>query len=98
MILTSSTIFQASGAPALWFAAGCVLGLLYFGVLWWNVRLLTSGAKPVMAALLGAVRFGGLGCVLFLACHSGVLPLLAMMLGVLAGRAVVVRRLRPEAP
>lgn len=87
----------ANCALLLWFAAGCGLGLLYFGILWWNVRLLTSGAKPVMAALLGAVRFAGLGVSLFLATISGVLPLLCMVLGVLAGRRVVMRRLRREA-
>lgn len=97
MTLASFGTFQASCALVLWFAAGCGLGLLYFGVLWWNVRLLTSGAKPVMAALLGAVRFGGLGLALFLASDFGALPLLAVVLGVLAGRVVVVRRLRPEA-
>ncbi len=87
----------ANCALVLWFAAGCGLGLLYFGVLWWNVRLLTSGTKPVMAVLLGLARFAGLGFALFLASHSGVLPLLSMGCGVLAGRGVVVRRLRPEA-
>ncbi|MDR3505850.1 MAG: ATP synthase subunit I [Acidocella sp.] len=97
MTLAGLDVSPQSYRLVLWFAAGCGLGLLYFGVLWWNVRLLTSGAKPVMAALLGALRFAGLGVVLFVASHAGVLPLLAMVLGVLAGRGVVVRRLRPEA-
>jgi hypothetical protein len=97
MTLASLDVFRQSCALGLWFIAGCGLGLLYFRVLWWNVRLLTSGAKPVMAALLGAARFAGLGFALFLASHSGVLPLLAMVLGVLVGRGAVVRRLRPEA-
>jgi hypothetical protein len=90
-------MIRANFVLMLWFAAGCGLGALYFAMLWWNVRLLAGGAKPGMAALLGGARFAGLGLALFLASHAGGLPLLCMAAGVLAGRAVVVRRLRPEA-
>jgi len=97
MTLAESEVLQVSRHLVPWLAAGYGLGLLYFRMLWWNVRLLTSGARPVVAALLGAARFAGLGVILFLASRCGAQPLLVMALGVLAGRAAVLRRLRPEA-
>ena len=73
------------------FAVGAVLGALHFGSLWWTVSLYGRGAWLAAAgAQLG--RFAILGVALFAVAQLGALPLLAAGVGVLAARAVVVRR------
>ncbi|WP_031404804.1 ATP synthase subunit I [Thiomonas sp. FB-Cd] len=74
--------------------AGVLLGVVYFRALWWNVQLMGHGGRTAAAIglMIGrlALMIGALG----LASRDGALPLLLMALGVLAGRAFVVRRLR----
>lgn len=79
-------------------AAGFGLGLLYFRGVWWNVRLFASGGRVVTAIALGLGRFILLGGLLALAALEGALPLLAMALGVLVARPLVMRRVREAAP
>jgi F1F0 ATPase subunit 2 len=75
-------------------AGGLMLGLLYFGTLWWNTRLLSLTGHAKVAAALMIGRFLALGGLLSLASLEGALPLLGMALGVLFGRAVIMHRLR----
>ncbi len=79
-------------------AAGLGLGLLYFRGVWWNARLFASGGRVTTAIALGLGRFILLGGLLALAALEGALPLLAMALGVLIARPMVMRRVREAAP
>ena len=76
------------------FAAGIVLGAVYFHGLWWNARLFAEGAslKVTIGLLIG--RFVILGGLLTLASLEGAMPLLVMALGVLVARFAVMHRLR----
>ena len=79
--------------------AGILLGLVYFRGLWWNARLFTAGGHAPTAILLMVGRIALLGGLLTLASLEGAAPLLAMALGVLIARALVMRRLsRPVIP
>ena len=75
------------------FAAGALLGALHFGSLWWAVSLYGSGA-PLKAIAAQLLRFAILGAALFAIAMEGALPLIAAGLGLLAARAIVVRRVR----
>ena len=78
--------------------AGLGLGVLYFHGIWWNARLFASGGRVTTAIVLSLGRFSLLGGLLALAALEGVLPLLAMALGVLIARPLVIRRMREAAP
>ncbi|MGB7973012.1 MAG: ATP synthase subunit I [Roseiarcus sp.] len=80
------------------FAAGFGLGMVYFRGVWWNARLFASGGRVTAAIALGLGRFILLGGLLALAALEGALPLLAMALGVLVARPLVMRRVREAAP
>jgi F1F0 ATPase subunit 2 len=77
-----------------YFAAGTVLGILYFGALWWNARLFAAGgrARTIVLATIG--RFALLGGLLALASQEGAMPLLLMALGVFAGRFMIMSKVR----
>jgi hypothetical protein len=79
------------------FAIGVVLGLAYFRSLWWSAQLLAAGA-PTRTAAWMAGRLTLLACVLALTSFEGATALLATGLGVMAGRAIVLRRVRQAAP
>jgi F1F0 ATPase subunit 2 len=79
-------------------ALGAALGWLYFRGLWWNVRRFVEGRHPALTIALGVARFLALGAVLLLTSLEGAMPLLATALGLLAARAVVLRRLRQVPP
>jgi hypothetical protein len=77
---------------ALWLAGGVVLGLAYFALIRRSAALIVSPrGGPWLALGLGLVRMGGLAAMLLLAVLQGAGPLLAMALGVLAGRVAVMR-------
>ncbi|MDB5362140.1 MAG: hypothetical protein JWO51_3437 [Rhodospirillales bacterium] len=78
--------------------AGILLGLLYFGGLWWNARLFAAGGHATTSILLMVGRIALLGGLLTLASLEGAGPLLVMALGVLIARAVVMRRLPDLTP
>jgi F1F0 ATPase subunit 2 len=78
--------------------AGVVLGILYFRGLWWSVRRFSDGGNLVATIALMIGRFVLLGGLMTLASLEGALPLLVLTLGVLAARAVVIRRVREVAP
>ena len=78
---------------AAYLVAGILLGLLYFGGLWWNARLFAAGGHVATSILLIVGRIALLGGLLTLASLEGAGPLLVMALGVLIARAMVMRRL-----
>ena len=71
---------------------GGLLGLIHFGSLWWNARLLTTGNFFPAAGIL-VMRFGLLAVVLFSLAKIGALPMLMAGLGLLLMRRVLLRRL-----
>ena len=73
---------------------GVLLGLVYFSALWWNVQLMGSRGRKAAAIGLMLGRLALMIGLLGLASRDGALPLLLMALGVLIGRAIVMRRLR----
>ena len=74
--------------------AGFVLGIFYFGSLWWSARRFAGhgGLLATIALMIG--RFAVMGGLLTLASLEGALPLLAMALGVLIARFAVMSRVR----
>ena len=79
-------------------AAGIALGMLFFRGLWWQVERLSGDGRVLKTIALMIGRMVVLGGVLTLASLEGALPLLAMALGVIAGRAIVMRKVREAAP
>ena len=78
-------------ALILGFAAGAILGAAHLGSLWWSVVLVRAG-RPVLGVILQALRFVVLAIPLAVIARHGAAPLLAAALGVLAARAVLLRR------
>ncbi len=78
-------------ALILGFAAGAILGAAHLASLWWSVLLLRDG-RPVLGMILQALRFVALALLLAVIARHGAAPLLAAALGVLAARAVLLRR------
>jgi F1F0 ATPase subunit 2 len=89
---------------ALWFflpaqlVAGFAVGVLYFRILWWNVRSLAVGRRIATVIALTGARFVLVAAVLGLGGFEGALPLLATALGLLLARPVVTRQVREAAP
>lgn len=83
---------------ALHLLSGFLLGLLYFQCVRWNARWLASGGRISTTVALGLGRFVLLGLCLTLASLEGALPLLAMALGVLIARPMVMRGAREATP
>ena len=75
-------------------AGGAMLGILYFGSLWWSVSRFIGGGGVMRTIALMILRFIVLGGVLTLASLAGPLHLLIMTLGVFVGRSFVIRRAR----
>ncbi len=76
------------------FAAGLLLGLVYFRGLWWNARLFAAGGRVATTIGLMLGRFVLLGGLLTLVSLEGALPLLVTALGVLVARSMFVRHVR----
>jgi hypothetical protein len=75
-------------------ALGTALGVLYFQTMWRGVRLL-AGRRPLKAVIVAMLaRFAILGGILALTALEGATPLLATALGIMAGRFLVMRRVR----
>jgi len=75
---------------------GGVLGVFHFTTLRMVTNQLVSGASPVRAILLQIVRMALVVAVLAAFTFAGALPLLSCALGVLLGRAIVLRRAPKE--
>ncbi|NDW07116.1 ATP synthase subunit I [Jiella sp. 40Bstr34] len=74
------------------FVAGFALGFAHFGALWHHTCQLVEGRRWGLTAAIALARFALLIGALTFASLQGAAPLLAMTLGLLAGRAVVMRR------
>jgi F1F0 ATPase subunit 2 len=82
--------FQATA----WLCAGALVGAAYFSTLNWNVRLLTFGRPPPVAAALPFGRFLLLAGILSaVADRCGTLPLIAAAAGILVTRTIMTMRL-----
>jgi len=75
------------------FAAGAALGAAHFGSLWWSVVLMRDG-RAALGVAVQALRFVALAAALALIACQGAAPLLAAALGLLAARALLMRRYR----
>ncbi len=78
-------------------AGGLGLGVLYFGSLWWNARMLAGSGRLGTVMAFTVARFTLLGGILTLVSLEGAMPLLMTMLGVLVARSAVLRRAREVA-
>ena len=78
--------------------AGGAFGLLYMGVLWAAVRILTSGQSVWLFAAMGLLRAGLLVGALWLALQIGATAaeLAFGMLGFIAIRLLATRLVKPE--
>jgi F1F0 ATPase subunit 2 len=79
------------GALAIGLAAGAVLGAAHLASLWWSVVLLRDG-RPILGILAQALRFIALAAALAFIARHGAAPLLAAAVGLLAARALLLRR------
>lgn len=73
-------------------AVGVVLGLAYFNLLRWNLRLYF--VAPARAIGLQALRLAALAAVFVLLARLGAWPLLLALAGVMIGRGLVLHRVR----
>jgi F1F0 ATPase subunit 2 len=71
--------------------AGAILGAAHLASLWWSVVLLRDG-RPILGFLAQALRFVALALALAVIARHGAVPLLAAAFGVLATRALLLRR------
>jgi len=79
------------------FAAGAVIGIFYFGGLWWTVRRLARDDHPARLTLLSLLVRTGLSLRAFYVVMGGEWErLMAALLGVMVVRLLMVRRLRPD--
>jgi len=77
-------------------AAGAILGAAHLASLWWSVTLMRDG-RPILGVVVQALRFVALAAALALIARHGAAPLIAAAFGVLAARAVLLRRLEKMA-
>jgi len=78
----------------IWLVAGIALGAVYMYALWRSVRGMQ--AANGWLALVGpmALRLGMAGLLLVFAARHGPLPVIAVLIGFLLTRTVVIRRMR----
>jgi F1F0 ATPase subunit 2 len=79
------------GGLAIGLVAGAVLGVAHLASLWWSVVLMRGG-RPILGFAAQALRFCALASALAFFAHRGAAPLLAAAFGVLASRAILLRR------
>lgn len=80
--------------------AGAAFGLLYMGVLWGAVRLLTAGHSMWLFAVMGLLRAGLLVGALWLAVWTGAtaVQIALALLGFIAVRLLATRFVKPANP
>ena len=96
MSLFSPEALAAVAAPAglaAHLAAGFALGVVYFLAIWRSARLFGEGGRAISVLSLTIARVALLAGALTLASLEGAPRLLAMALGALVARAVVVRKI-----
>lgn len=78
-------------AACAWLGCGVLLGAFHLLTLRWSVRMLTFGRAPLTALVVQGARFALLaGLLAAIVSHSGTLPLILTIAGVLAARIIVV--------
>lgn len=76
---------------------GMVLGLAYFGLLWWSLTRLSRWRHPALALLLSLlVRMGLLLATLYFLWGDDWRQLLLALLGIILVRLALTRYLRPQ--
>ena len=89
-------ITSAPLALLLAFGAGLVLGLFYFGGLWWTVNRVATAGQPGLLMLASMLLRGGVVLAGFWLVMDGQLDrLIACVVGFFIMRTVLIRRLRP---
>jgi F1F0 ATPase subunit 2 len=78
------------------FVAGAGVGAAHFGSLWWSVILIRDGQTGLGVAVQ-SLRFVVLAAALVLITRLGAGPFIAAATGVLAARALLMRRYRRPA-
>lgn len=84
-------VLPTSAAIAVGVVVGFGLGMVYFGSLWWNVQAWVGG-DMVRAAVTQILRFALVAVAFFGLAKLGAAALLCGALGLLAARALVLRR------
>lgn len=86
-------MIDVPAAPLLLAAAGGVLiGLLYFGLLWWTVRRMPSARyAAVLVAGSFLVRAAGAAAGIVFVSRGEPIALVATVAGFLAGRTILIR-------
>jgi F1F0 ATPase subunit 2 len=79
------------GALAIGLVAGAALGAAHLVSLWWSVVLIRDG-RPIPGFMAQALRFVVLALALAFIARHGAAPLLAAAFGVLASRALLLKR------
>ncbi len=82
-----------TGALMIALVAGAILGAAHLASLWWSVALLRDG-RTILGFSVQALRFVALGLALAFIARQGAAPFLAAAFGLLAARALLLRRLR----
>jgi hypothetical protein len=78
-------------------AAGIGIGVLYFNAVWWSARMFARRGPLGANMILIVGRLSVLGALLAGASREGAGPLLAMAIGVLVTRPLVIRGRREAA-
>jgi F1F0 ATPase subunit 2 len=90
-------IASAPLALLLAFAAGLVLGLFYFGGLWWTVNRVATAGQPGLLMLVSMLLRSAVVLAGFWLVMGGQIDrLIACMVGFFVMRTILVRRLRPQ--
>jgi F1F0 ATPase subunit 2 len=71
--------------------AGAILGAAHLATLWWSVVLIRDG-RPVLGFMTQALRFVVLALAFVIFARHGAAPLLATAFGVVASRALLLKR------
>ena len=79
------------GALLIGLVAGAVLGVAHLASLWWSVILMRDG-RPILGFITQALRFVVLALALAFIARHGAAPLLAAAFGVVASRALLLKR------
>ena len=82
-----------TGALMIALVAGAILGAAHLASLWWSVALLRDG-RTILGFSVQALRFVALALALALIARQGAAPLIAAAFGILATRALLMRRFR----
>ena len=75
------------------FVAGAGLAAAHFGSLWWSVVLVGTG-RTGLGVAVQSLRFLALGAALVVIARLGGGPLIAAVAGLVAARALLLRRAR----